>query len=186
MRVCIEGLRFSGKTTLISVLATMFFKENYSVSIIPEWRFSNNGPSDTYEWIKSVFFERNYLESIAQSCTTSIVLSDRSLIDLEAFLLCDYPEQADLFFCKKDDRYIPDMNIFLYADKKVLTQRAALRDSSNLLNNERIIDFYYKIYQRYNIEPVIIDTSSMSKMELANMVYDIIISAKQKETRVKQ
>lgn len=184
MRVCIEGLRFSGKTTLISELATTFFKNNYSVSIIPEWRFSDNGPSDIYEWIEYVFFERDFLESIARSCPTSIVLSDRSLIDLEAFLLCDFPEQAERFFRQKKDRYIPEMSIFLYADKETLRQRASSRDSSYLLNNEKIIDCYINIYKRLNIKPVMIDTSSMSKKQLADMVYNIIVSAKKEKMRI--
>ena len=176
MIIHIEGLRFAGKTTLIPLLASLMFKSGLSVAMIPEWRFVDNGPADVDEWIEKVIIERKHSRDIAITNNADIVILDRSFVGLEAFIACSFPEKLGTFNSMVGEHVIPDLEIFLFAEKKSLIERAILRQGNDyILNDDRIFEFYKKVYERLGIQPISFDTTNMSSMELADRVYQLFL-----------
>lgn len=177
MIVTIEGLRFSGKSTLVCSLSNALFQLGYSVSIIPEWRFHDNGPTELDEWVEKVISERKHGQMLAGSNNADIVITDRSFIGIEAFIRSTCPEKLYYFFSKVGDYSISDINIYLYANSDVLLQRAQQRQKVGfLLNDHEIQEEYFKIYNRLNISPYKFDTSFVSNSELNNSILPLILN----------
>lgn len=177
MIIHIDGLRFAGKTSLVPALAATLFQKGFSVAIIPEWRFIDNGPTDIYEWIEKVIIERKHSRNIAASNNADIIIVDRSFVGLEAFVACSFPDKLDYFYSTIGDALIPDMEIYLFAEKDIIKERAVKsQDKNYVLNDDKISDYYKKVYERLSINPFSFDTTHINTQELANQIHILIIN----------
>ena len=168
----IEGQRCSGKTTLTLEMSKFFFLKGYTVSMIPEWSFNNNGPSNPEEWIKAVFEERLRLQRIAFESNADIVVIDRGFMGLEAFVLAEHPEYEELLMrLMPKELFFPEVFVYLTANREELKRRALRRKGNNCLNRETIDCYYMDLFSKYKIEPLRFNTSDVDKEEILQSIW---------------